>query len=530
MGALADAGELGPLPQRPRAAGPGASSGSGGNRDDGFIVIVNHFKSKVARPAATGDNVDKGDGAGSYNGDRTRQAKALAAFADSLARPTRTSPRCSSPVTSTPTATRTRSWRSTTPATTTLRVRPTARSPTRFGGLAGSLDHAFANDAALAHGHRQHDVWSINANESVYYEYSRFNANVDRTSTPSTPSAPRTTTRRSSASTRRRTRRSRTSTPCRCWRPTTSTAASSTTRPAPRPVPRRWPRPSRACAWTNPRHRLRDGRRHRRRLDVRVVHPERQADHRRHERGRPRGVRRGQPRVRPGLRRPDEPHHDAVRRRSNPTVAPSGPTSRPTCAGRRRRVRPRDDREDGNFAHSNGATWWKNFAGLNGGAASASASSARSPRTSSRSSRRATSTASTITGIVDEVNDAAAVLKADGCGGEPCDLVVELVHEGAPTPELRDHQDRHDSHVRPASCTGPATTSTRSCRATRTSSTTARSLVPGKTFSGGAPYKRPVVSAGQYGSYLNQLAVRLRARHRRPGRHPPARARDEGLR
>ena len=46
-----------------------------------------------------------------------------------------------------------------------------------FGGLAGSLDHAFANEAAHAMVTGE-DVWSINANESVYYEYSRFNSNV----------------------------------------------------------------------------------------------------------------------------------------------------------------------------------------------------------------------------------------------------------------------------------------------------------------------------------------------------------------
>ena len=46
-----------------------------------------------------------------------------------------------------------------------------------FGGLAGSLDHAFANEAAHAMVTGE-DVWSINANESVFYEYSRFNSNV----------------------------------------------------------------------------------------------------------------------------------------------------------------------------------------------------------------------------------------------------------------------------------------------------------------------------------------------------------------
>lgn len=51
---------------------------------DPFTVVANHFKSK--RPGApTGDNVDDGDGQGSWNGDRMRQAASLAAFAERLA-------------------------------------------------------------------------------------------------------------------------------------------------------------------------------------------------------------------------------------------------------------------------------------------------------------------------------------------------------------------------------------------------------------------------------------------------------------
>ena len=52
-------------------------------------MIVNHFKSKGAPDDHAdhrrhGDNEDTGNGAGSYNGDRIRQARALDAFADSL--------------------------------------------------------------------------------------------------------------------------------------------------------------------------------------------------------------------------------------------------------------------------------------------------------------------------------------------------------------------------------------------------------------------------------------------------------------
>ena len=49
----------------------------GAGRDDAFVVIVNHFKSKGdSTGTATGDNVDKGDGAGSYNGDRASGRRA----------------------------------------------------------------------------------------------------------------------------------------------------------------------------------------------------------------------------------------------------------------------------------------------------------------------------------------------------------------------------------------------------------------------------------------------------------------------
>jgi len=50
---------------------------------DRFTVVANHFKSK-STGAATGDNVDTGDGQGQWNGDRVRQAASLAAFSDRL--------------------------------------------------------------------------------------------------------------------------------------------------------------------------------------------------------------------------------------------------------------------------------------------------------------------------------------------------------------------------------------------------------------------------------------------------------------
>ena len=43
-----------------------------------------------------------------------------------------------------------------------------------YAGTSGSLDHVFANAAAKAMVSGV-DVWEINANESMYYQYSRFN-------------------------------------------------------------------------------------------------------------------------------------------------------------------------------------------------------------------------------------------------------------------------------------------------------------------------------------------------------------------
>lgn len=54
---------------------------------DAFTVVANHFKSK-SPGSPTGDNVDTGDGQGAWNGDRTRQAASLVAFAEQLAEET----------------------------------------------------------------------------------------------------------------------------------------------------------------------------------------------------------------------------------------------------------------------------------------------------------------------------------------------------------------------------------------------------------------------------------------------------------
>ena len=134
-------------------------------------------------------------------------------------------------------------------------------------------------------------------------------------------------------------------------------------------------------------------------IDVRVLHPARQADHRRPQRGRPRGVGRGQPRVRPGLRRPGQPGDGAVRRRPpTPRVAPSGSTSPPTSKSRTTAPRPAE------------STWIKDFGGVEVGFVGAvtedlpSLVARRRHRRHRGDRHRRTPT-----------NEAADELKADGC-------------------------------------------------------------------------------------------------------------------
>src|SRR5918999_1563469 len=101
-----------------------------------------------------------------------------------------------------------------------------------------------------------------------------------------------------------------------------------------------------------------------------------------------------------------------------------------------------------------------------------------------------------VTDIVTEVNDAAADLRTDGA-----DLVVMLVHEGAPTTTCDTMDD-------PGTTWGDIVTG---------ASEDIDAIVSGHThlayncsfevpeWAGRAVTERPVVSAGQYGSNLNQL-------------------------
>ncbi len=150
---------------------------AGSADESAFAVIVNHFKSK-SPSGATGDNVDTGDGQGGYNGDRTRQAEALVDFADDFAverdleavfltgdfnsytqeDPMQVLYGADFDVVESDTA---------------------GEHSYSFDGYAGSLDHVLGNQAAVEMVTGA-DIWEINANEPIAFQYSRFNYNPTR--------------------------------------------------------------------------------------------------------------------------------------------------------------------------------------------------------------------------------------------------------------------------------------------------------------------------------------------------------------
>ena len=136
---------------------------------DAFLVVANHFKSK-------GSGTDDGTGQGNANPDRVAQATALLTFAEQVA-----SDRGTTKVFLTGDF---NSYTKEDPVQvieaggfTNLESDDPADTSYQFGGMAGSLDHVFANADALdlVTGF---DQWRINADESVGFEYSRYNYNV----------------------------------------------------------------------------------------------------------------------------------------------------------------------------------------------------------------------------------------------------------------------------------------------------------------------------------------------------------------
>src|SRR5690625_5162825 len=146
----------------------------GGARDDTFVVIANHFKSKGGD--GTGDNADTGDGQGAFNGDRVRQAEALVSFADERSDAARTP--------SVFLMGDFNSYAEEDPMQVfydagyvDLGSQRTDESTYVYDGKVGSLDHVLASPVA-AEGVAGVDIWNINSVEPIAYEYSRYNYNA----------------------------------------------------------------------------------------------------------------------------------------------------------------------------------------------------------------------------------------------------------------------------------------------------------------------------------------------------------------
>ncbi len=143
---------------------------------DGFVVVVNHFKSKGdSTPKATGDNAND-PVVGAFNGDRTRQARALVAFANEVA-----AARGTQKVFLVGDF---NSYTQEDPMQVLYQagyVNQASDDPKdvsyEFGSTAGSLDHVLSSPAAAGMVTGR-DVWQINAEESVAFEYSRYNYNA----------------------------------------------------------------------------------------------------------------------------------------------------------------------------------------------------------------------------------------------------------------------------------------------------------------------------------------------------------------
>ncbi len=162
---------------------------------DRFTVVANHLKSKRSGTDAVGDNADSGDGQGSYNGDRVRQAQWLRGFLDEL-------------VTSTGDGDVVamgdfNAYSQEDPIQVLAGAGLTDLGAALdeghysyvFDALSGSLDHALAT-APLTAKVTGATHWNVNSVESVAYQYTG-----DRRSTRRTRTARATTTRWSSAST-----------------------------------------------------------------------------------------------------------------------------------------------------------------------------------------------------------------------------------------------------------------------------------------------------------------------------------------
>jgi 5'-nucleotidase len=168
LGTLSDAGEAFDNAREP--LGQVFEADAGG---EPFLFVVNHFKSKGSAGPWPGD-ADTGDGQGSSNESRVRQATALRDWVGALQTETG--------VDSVVLGGDFNSYAMEDP----LQVLYTAGFTNveqhfdngefsySFSGLSGSLDHILVNDAALDRSTGT-DIWNINGGESLALEYSRWN-------------------------------------------------------------------------------------------------------------------------------------------------------------------------------------------------------------------------------------------------------------------------------------------------------------------------------------------------------------------
>ncbi|WP_245828179.1 ExeM/NucH family extracellular endonuclease [Micromonospora avicenniae] len=130
-----------------------------------FVVVANHLKSKSG--TGTGDNADTGDGQGSWNGDRVRQARALATFVDLV--------KADSGTDDVLLLGDFNAYTQEDPMQVLYEkqyrdLNDTGKATYVFGGESGSLDHALASPS-LAARVTGVDVWQINAVESFAFQY-----------------------------------------------------------------------------------------------------------------------------------------------------------------------------------------------------------------------------------------------------------------------------------------------------------------------------------------------------------------------
>ncbi|GIF09729.1 ExeM/NucH family extracellular endonuclease [Actinoplanes siamensis] len=135
-----------------------------------FTVVANHLKSKGASVTPTGDNVDTGDGQGSYNGDRKRQAASLVNFVKGVEKDSGTDKVILLGDFNSYTQEDPMQVLYDAGYTDVHTTKAPAKNSYVFGGESGSLDHALTTPS-LTERVTGVDIWNINSVESYAYQY-----------------------------------------------------------------------------------------------------------------------------------------------------------------------------------------------------------------------------------------------------------------------------------------------------------------------------------------------------------------------